>query len=196
MKSVVSTVHVPKTSSTSFLFGFKELWGLAYRGNYDLTQHQKLSGQSLEVVDSATGRKFLPHVIEPAVGISRLFLMTLLNAYWEDTERGRIVLKLKPSLAPYKVAVFPLLKNKPELVAKAQEVFALCSDTVTAVWDDRGNIGKRYLSQDEVGTPVCLTIDFESLDDNCVTWRDRDTAEQKRVKISELPAMLAEFNTL
>lgn len=169
-----------------FPFGFKELWGLAYRGNYDLTQHQKLSGQSLEVVDSATGRKFLPHVIEPAVGISRLFLMSLFNAYWEDTERQRVVLKLAPSLAPFKVAVFPLLKNKPELVAKAEEVFTLCSQHVTTAWDDRGNIGKRYLSQDEIGTPACITVDFQTLEDNTVTWRDRDTTEQVRVPIAEL----------
>lgn len=177
----------------NFPFGFKELWGLAYRGNYDLTQHQNLSGQNLEVVDSATGRKFLPHVIEPAVGISRLFLMTLINAYWEDTERNRIVLKLKPSLAPYKVAVFPLLKNKPELIAKAEEIYALCSGKVTAAWDDRGNIGKRYLAQDEIGTPACVTVDFQTLEDGTVTWRDRDTTEQVRLSIDELSAKLADL---
>lgn len=176
-----------------FPFGFKELWGLAYRGNYDLTQHQNLSGQSLEVIDQDSNRRFLPHVIEPAVGINRLLIMTLLDAYWEDTERNRTVLKLKPELAPYKVAVFPLLKNKPELVAKAEEVYSACAAIVNTAWDDRGNIGKRYLSQDEIGTPVCLTVDFDTLEDNTVTWRDRDSAQQHRVSIDELPQKLKEL---
>jgi glycyl-tRNA synthetase len=175
----------------NFPFGYKELWGLAYRGNYDLTQHQNASGQSLEVLDQESGRKFLPHVIEPAVGINRLLVMALLDAYTEDTERNRVVLKLKPELAPFKVAVFPLLKNKPELVAKAGEVFDRCAKLVNTAWDDRGNIGKRYLSQDEIGTPVCLTVDFQTLEDGTVTWRDRDTAEQVRVNIDELPAKLS-----
>ena len=171
----------------NFPFGFKELWGLAYRGNYDLTQHQNTSGQNLEVTDSETGRKFLPHVIEPAVGINRLLIMTLLDAYTEDAERQRIVLKLKPELAPYKIAVFPLLKNKPELVAKAEEVYLTCSKLVNTAWDDRGNIGKRYLSQDEIGTPACITVDFQTLEDGTVTWRDRDTAEQIRIPLQDIP---------
>ncbi len=174
----------------NFPFGFKELWGLAYRGDYDLTQHQKLSGREMTMTDAETGRKFVPHVIEPAAGINRLLIMVLLDAYTEDPERNRIVLKLKPELAPYKVAVFPLLKNKPELVAKAEEVYALCSKLVNTAWDDRGNIGKRYLAQDEIGTPACLTIDFETLENGTVTWRDRDTTEQKRVAISELLSLL------
>ncbi len=170
-----------------FPFGWKELWGIAYRTDYDLTQHMKLSGESLEVVDSATGRKFIPHVIEPAVGVNRLFLMALVDSYREEPEKERIVLSLNPTLAPNQVAVFPLLKNKPELVQKAQEVFhALLAADLRVVWDDRGNIGKRYLSQDEAGTPYCVTVDFETLENETVTIRHRDTAEQKRVTIGEL----------
>lgn len=169
-----------------FPFGFKELWGLAYRTDYDLKQHMEYSGKDLQVVDSNSGRKFVPHVIEPAVGLNRLLLMTLIDAYEEDTERHRIVLRLTPQLAPNKIAVFPLLKNKPELVDKAREVFRMVNNEYTTAWDDRGNIGKRYLAQDEIGTPVCVTIDFETLEDNTVTWRDRDTAEQVRVPVDEL----------
>ncbi len=173
-----------------FPFGFKELWGLAYRTDYDLTQHMEHSGKDIRVVDSSTGRKFTPHVIEPAVGLNRLLLMTLVDAYWEDTEKNRTVLKLKPALAPNKVAVFPLLKNKPELVEKAREIFRELSADYAVAWDDRGNIGKRYLAQDEIGTPVCLTIDFQTLEDDTVTWRDRDTAEQVRVPVSEVAGKL------
>jgi glycyl-tRNA synthetase len=169
-----------------FSFGWKELWGIAYRTDYDLQQHIKHSGKTLEYTDPFTGEKIVPHVIEPAVGVNRMFLMVLTDAYWRDTEKERTVLKLKPSLAPYKVAVFPLVKNKEEVVAKADEVFHRCVAVAPTVWDDRGNIGKRYLSQDEVGTPVCITIDYQTLEDNTVTWRDRDTAEQVRVPIAEL----------
>lgn len=174
-----------------FAFGWKELWGVAYRTDYDLKQHQQHSGQSLEYTDPHTGEKFIPHVIEPAVGINRLFLMVLSDALWQDSERGRLVLQLNPRLAPYKAAVFPLLKNKPELVAAADEVYAKLAKKFAIVWDDRGNIGKRYLSQDEIGTPVCLTIDFQTLEDQTVTWRDRDTAEQVRVPIADLESRLA-----
>lgn len=169
-----------------FPFGFKELWGLAYRTDYDLGRHQEVSGKDLTVTDSATGRKFIPHVIEPAVGVNRLLLMTLADAYREDTERNRVVLALKPSLAPYKVAVFPLVKNKEDIVAKARDVYAQLAPYFTTTWDDRGNIGKRYLAQDEIGTPVCLTVDYQTLEDGTVTWRDRDSAAQERVSISEL----------
>lgn len=170
----------------NFSFGFKELWGVAYRTDYDLKAQAKHSGAKLNYRDPHTGEVFTPHVIEPAVGLARLFLMVMTDAYHKDEEKNRIVLKLKPSLAPYKVAVFPLLKNKPELVAKAKEVFSNLSDKFETMWDDRGNIGKRYLYQDEIGTPFCVTIDFDSLEDNTVTIRNRDTAEQTRVKISEL----------
>lgn len=166
--------------------GFKELWGIAYRTDYDLNQHIKHSGQDLSVVDSSTGRKFVPHVIEPALGVNRAFLMVLCNSYWEDTERERTVLKLPMSLAPYKAAIFPLLKNKPELVAKAEELYNQLLPVLPVSWDDRGNIGKRYLSQDEIGTPVCVTVDFQTLEDNTVTWRDRDSAEQERVPMAEV----------
>jgi len=176
-----------------FPFGWKELWGVAYRTDYDLKQHMQFSGQSLEYTDPQTGAKFLPHVVEPAVGINRLFLMTLCDAVWHDEVRNRLVLRIKPILAPNKVAVFPLVKNKPELVAKAEAVYQLCAAIATTAWDDRGNIGKRYLSQDEVGTPACLTIDYQTLEDDTVTWRDRDTAEQVRVKITDLTAKIKEM---
>lgn len=170
----------------NFPFGFKELWGLAYRTNYDLMQHQEASKKELTITDPATNEKILPHVIEPAVGINRLMLMVLCDAYTE--EESRVVLTLKPNLAPVKAAVFPLLPNKPELVAKAREVLELLESHINGkvVWDDRGNIGKRYLAQDEIGTPYCVTIDFQTLEDGMVTVRDRDSAQQERVKIVDL----------
>lgn len=167
-----------------FPFGFKELWGLAYRTDYDLSQHEKGSNKELRVVDSQTGQKTLPHVIEPAVGINRIFLMALSDAYTE--EEGRTVLKLSPKLAPFKAAVFPLLANKPELMAKAREIYRDLSGSFYVNFDARGNIGKRYLAQDEIGTPYCITVDFQSLEDDTVTVRDRDTMEQVRLNISEL----------
>jgi glycyl-tRNA synthetase len=177
----------------NFSFGWKELWGIAYRTDYDLNQHIKHSGKQLEYTDPFTGEKIVPHVIEPAIGVNRAFLMVLTDAYWKDEERQRAVLRLKPSLAPYKVAVFPLVKNKEEIVGKAKEIFALCADQVRTYWDDRGNIGKRYLSQDEIGTPACVTADYQTLEDGTVTWRDRDTAEQVRVSVEELAEKLKEL---
>lgn len=174
----------------NFSFGYKELWGIAYRSDYDLKQHMKHSGQSLEYTDPYTGEVFVPHVIEPALGISRAFLMVLTDAYTVDTVKNRTVLKLKPSLAPYKAAVFPLLKNKPELVEKAKSVFAQLSQKFAITWDDRGNIGKRYLYQDEIGTPACITIDFQTLEDETVTLRDRDTTEQTRVPLMDLESTI------
>jgi glycyl-tRNA synthetase len=173
-----------------FPFGFKELWGLAYRTNYDLSQHQEFSKKDLTVTDPQTSEKTLPHVIEPAVGINRLMLTVLADAYTE--EENRTVLKLSPRLAPVKAAVFPLLSNKPELTAKAREVFEMVQDAISGKiqWDDRGNIGKRYLAQDEIGTPYCITIDFQTLEDNAVTVRDRDTAAQERVEIINLASYL------
>lgn len=167
-----------------FPFGFKELWGLAYRTDYDLKQHIKHSGKELFIVDPYTSEKVVPHVIEPAVGINRLFLMILCDAYRE--EEGRVRLSLAPKLAPYKVAVFPLLANKEKLVEKAKSVFDDLSKQMTVAFDDRGNIGKRYLYQDEIGTPWCVTVDFETLEDNAVTVRDRDTAKQERVALDSL----------
>jgi len=168
-----------------FPFGFKELWGLAYRTDYDLSQHQKHSGKELTIVDPHTNEKILPHVIEPAVGINRLFLMVLADAYVE--EEKRTVLKLDPKIAPYKIAVFPLLANKEELVKRARGVYEDLRQNYMVAWDDRGNIGKRYLYQDEIGTPYCVTIDFDTLEkDDSVTVRNRDTAQQERVKIADL----------
>ena len=172
-----------------FPFGFKELWGLAYRTNYDLTQHTEASKKDLTITDPKTGKKVLPHVIEPAVGINRLLLMVLADAYVE--EEKRTVLKIAPKIAPYKVAVFPLLANKEELVAKAREVFNLLSPEFMTAFDDRGSIGKRYLSQDEIGTPWCVTIDFDTLEDNAVTIRDRDTTQQERVAVKDLISYFA-----
>ncbi|MEK7577069.1 MAG: glycine--tRNA ligase [Patescibacteria group bacterium] len=167
-------------------FGWKELWGVAYRTDYDLTVQSKHSGVDLSYIDPKTGTKVMPHVIEPAVGINRMFLMVLSDAY-EKNEK-RTVLHLKPALAPYKVAVFPLVANKPELVEKAKSVFDSLKSSLTIAWDDRGNIGKRYLSQDEAGTPWCVTIDYATLEDGTVTVRDRDTMTQERIAVSDLSA--------
>lgn len=173
-----------------FPFGYDELWGIAYRSDYDLKQHIKHSGAKLEYRDPQTGQVLVPHVIEPAVGLDRLFLMVLVDAYTPDPENNRLVLKLAPSLAPYQVAVFPLLKNKPDLVAKARAVYNFISQIYPSIWDDRGNIGKRYLYQDEIGTPFCLTIDFDSLKDNSLTVRHRDSTKQERVSINSLDTYL------
>lgn len=170
-------------------FGFKELWGLAYRTDYDLKQHIKQSGKDLSIIDPETNLKVVPHVIEPAVGINRLMLMVLVDAYTND--EGREFLKLSPKLAPFKAAIFPLLANKPELVDKAREMYNLLKKDMTVAWDARGNIGKRYAAQDEIGTPFCITVDFDTLEDEAVTVRDRDSATQERVKIAELGSYLA-----
>ncbi|MEX2010568.1 MAG: glycine--tRNA ligase [Parcubacteria group bacterium] len=169
--------------------GRKELWGLAYRTDYDLRQHSTSSGVSLEYMDEETGDKFTPHVIEPSLGVDRTILATLLSAYTEDELGGesRTYLKLPKGVAPVRVAVFPLLKNKPELVKKAKEVYEMLKkEFPDAAFDDNGNIGKRYRRQDEIGTPYCVTIDFDTLEDETVTLRDRDSGEQKRIKIEEL----------
>lgn len=162
-------------------WGFKELEGIANRTDYDLKTHSKWSGKELKVTDQETKESYYPYVIEPSVGVSRLMLALLFEAYTKDGERT--VLKLKPSLAPYTVAVFPLLPNKPELVAKAQEIYHHLKETYRVVWDDRGNIGKRYLAQDEIGTPWCVTVDFTTLEDGQVTVRNRDTTKQERIAI-------------
>lgn len=175
-----------------FPFGWKELWGIAYRTDYDLKQHMEHSGVSLEYTDPQTGKKFIPHVIEPAAGVNRMFLMVLAESYTEDDlpsgEAGkRIYLKLKPNLAPNTVAVFPLVANNPDLIAKARKVYQeLKGRNIKTAWDERGNIGKRYLSQDEIGTPWCVTIDYDTLKVDTVTVRDRDTTKQERVSITRL----------
>lgn len=169
--------------------GFKELWGTHNRTDYDLSNHARASGKDLRYFKQEDNSRIMPFVIESSVGVDRMFLAVMTDAYHEEEINGekRVVLKLKPSLAPYKVAVSPLLKNKPALVEKARDVFRLLQPSIGSImWDDNGNIGKRYRRQDEIGTPLCVTIDFDSLDDECVTVRDRDTTEQSRVAISEL----------
>lgn len=171
-----------------FPFGRKELYGLAYRTNYDLLSHQKVSGRSLAYRDPETGREYVPHVIEPTWGVDRSVLAVICAAYTVESEgeKKRIYLKLPPKLAPVKVAVFPLLRNKPDLVVKAKSVYQLLKTQFVTVWDDRGNIGKRYFAQDEVGTPWSVTVDFQTLEDETVTVRDRDTTKQERIKIADL----------
>ena len=164
--------------------GYDELMGIHDRSDYDLSQHMKFSGTDLEYRDPMTGEKYIPWILETSMGLGRLFLAVLCDAYEQNEERT--VLHLNPELAPVKYAVFPLLKNKPELVAKAKEVFEMLSQRCNCEFDDNGNIGKRYRRQDEIGTPKCVTIDFDTLENNTVTVRDRDTAEQTRVKIEEL----------
>ena len=170
--------------------GEEELMGLAYRTDFDLSNIERESGKSMEYRDKNTHETFIPHVIEPSIGVERLFLAVLSNAYVEETlENGdtRTVLKLPENLAPYKFCVSPLLKNKPELVDKAREVYAKLKSKYTFVtWDDSGNIGKRYRKQDEIGTPKCVVVDFDTLENDTVTIRDRDTTEQIRVKIADL----------
>jgi glycyl-tRNA synthetase len=176
-------------------FGFKELWGIAYRTDYDLSKHQEKSTHKLHFTDSVTNQSFIPHVIEPALGINRAFLMTLCDAYREDKLNNRVVLELKPQLAPYQVAVFPLLKNKPDLVSKAvaiRDQLLKSKSKLRVTYDDRGNIGKRYLSQDEIGTPFCVTVDFNTLDKDEVTIRDRSTTQQEKVSTTKLEHYLVE----
>ena len=176
-------------------FGKKELYGLAYRGDYDLARHMEHSGVDTRYADpAAAGEKFIPHVIEPTFGLGRTILALLLSAYREDGER--VILSLPPKIAPVKVAVFPLVSNKENIVAKAREVYENLRHAAWGMgqvaWDDRGNIGKRYWAQDEIGTPWCVTIDYQTLEDGTVTVRDRDTGKQERYKITELEAYFSE----
>jgi len=171
------------------IFGdFDEVEGIHARGNWDLTQHSKFSGIELNYTDEKTGEKFTPHIMETSAGLNRMFLMFLDFAYSEEAvkDETRIVMKFPKHLAPIKIAVFPLLRNKPELVKKAKELYSELAKNYMCEFDDNGNIGKRYRRQDEIGTPYCVTVDFDTLEDNQVTVRDRDTMEQSRVKISEL----------
>ena len=169
--------------------GQEELMGLAYRTDFDLTNIAKASGKSMDYRDKTTNETFIPHVIEPSIGVERLFLAILSSAYTEDEIDGnkRTVLKLPANLAPFRFCVSPLLKNKPELVQKAKAVYdKLRTKYGNVTWDDSGNIGKRYRKQDEIGTPACIVIDFDTLEDDTVTVRDRDTTEQARTSIAEL----------
>jgi len=169
-------------------FGWQECEGIHDRSDWDLSRHGKFSGQDLSFFDHETNERFVPWVIETSGGVDRALLFFLLDAYEEDDKR--VVLKLHPKLAPYKAAVFPLVANKPELVVKAREVYqSLVASRYSLgpiAWDDRGNIGKRYYSQDEIGTPCCITVDYQTLEDNTVTIRDRDTMKQERVAVSEI----------
>jgi len=169
-------------------FGFKEMYGLAYRTDYDLKQHSKFSKKELEYFDPKTNEKFIPHVIEPTFGVDRTLLTLLIDAYTEEEVKGdrRVVMKFDPKVAPVKVAIFPLARNKAPLVDLAHKVFDDVKDKFPAMYDDSGSIGKLYRRQDEIGTPFCVTVDFESLDDGAVTVRDRDSMEQERVKLDKL----------
>ena len=172
-----------------FPIGREELLGLAYRTDFDLGNIQRVAGKSMEYTIKGTNEKFVPHVIEPSFGVERALMAVLSAAYHEDEVNGekRIYLKFPEHLAPVKYAVSPLLKNKPELVTKAREVYEILKKKHgNVMWDDNGNIGKRYRRQDEIGTPYCVVIDFDTLEDDTVTIRDRDTTEQKRVPIVEL----------
>ena len=195
-----------------FPFGIQELEGIAARGNFDLSQHQEHSGKSMEYFDQESNSKFIPHVIEPSAGVDRIVLALLCNAYREEwinketkvvveAEPGkqapegheaRTVMRFAPKIAPIKVAVFPLVKNKPPVVEKAREVFDKLNDRWACFYDQVGAVGRRYRRQDEVGTPFCVTIDFDTLEDDTVTIRDRDSMEQIRLPLNELEAYLSE----
>ncbi len=169
-----------------FPFGWGELWGVADRTDYDLTQHSNHSGESMEYFDPETNEKYVPYVVEPSLGADRVLLAFLCNAYDEETDdKGdkRVVMRFHPALAPFKAAILPLSKK---LSAEATEIYTELSKYFSVDFDETGSIGKRYRREDEIGTPICITYDFDSLEDKCVTVRDRDTMEQKRIPISEL----------
>ncbi len=173
-----------------FPFGWGELWGVADRTDYDLTQHSNHSGESMEYFDSENNEKYIPYVIEPSLGADRVLLAFLCNAYDEETDNNgekRVVMHFHPALAPFKAAVLPLSKKLSE---NASQIYYELSKYFQIDFDEAGSIGKRYRRQDEIGTPICITYDFDSLEDNCVTVRDRDTMEQKRIPVSELKAYI------
>ena len=175
-------------------WGWAENEGIHWRGDYDLTQHSKFSGKDLSYTDPRNGEKYIPWIVETSGGVDRTLLMLLLDAYEEEDlgeGKSRTVLKVHPDIAGYKVAIFPLVSNKEEIVNKARSIFELLSENIKVVWDDRGNIGKRYRYQDEIGTPYCITVDYETLENDTVTVRDRDTMEQERVKIVDLDEYLS-----
>ncbi len=176
------------TTDVEFLFpfGWGELWGIADRTDYDLSQHQKVSGEDMSYFDDEEKRKYIPYVIEPSLGVERTFLSFLCSAYDEEELEGgdmRTVLHFHPALAPVKVAVLPLSKK---LAEPAQKIYAELSKYYNCDYDDRGNIGKRYRREDEIGTPFCVTYDFDSEDDGAVTVRERDSMEQERIRIEDL----------
>ncbi|MGI6443842.1 MAG: glycine--tRNA ligase [Candidatus Dojkabacteria bacterium] len=170
-------------------WGWAENEGIHWRGDYDLTQHMKFSGTDLTYTDPITNEKYIPNIVETSGGVTRTFLYLLVDAYEEeDLGEGnmRTVLKIHKDIAAYRAAIFPLVGNKEDIVKKAREVFDLLADSHKVVWDGRGNIGKRYRYQDEIGTPYCITVDYETLENDTVTVRDRDTMKQERVKIEDL----------
>lgn len=170
---------------TASPFGNKEMEGIHWRSDYDLTVHSKYSGQDLRYTDPETNEKYFPWIVETSGGVDRCFLFLLIDAYTET--ENRIFLKLNPQIAPVQVAVFPLVRNKPELIEKAQFIYQNLRKTdLRVAWDDRGNIGKRYLAQDEIGTPWCVTVDYQTPEDGTVTIRDRDTTGQTRVSVDKL----------
>jgi glycyl-tRNA synthetase len=183
-----------------FPFGWKEIEGVHNRGDWDLSNHAKHSGQDLSYFDEEKKERYFPHIIETSVGADRSFLAFLIDAY-DEIKGGRtkttkalkeeeVVLKLSGRIAPIKLAILPLLKNKPELVKKAKEVFDLLKADFYCQYDEAGSIGRRYRRQDEVGTVFCLTVDFDSLEKDDLTLRDRDTMEQERIKIADLPSVI------
>lgn len=174
-------------------WGWAENEGIHWRGDYDLSQHMKYSGTDLTYRDPITNESYIPNIVETSGGLTRTFLYLLLDAYEEenlDEGNNRVVLKIHKDIAAYRAAIFPLVGNKEEIVNKARDVFGLLSDSYKVVWDGRGNIGKRYRYQDEIGTPYCITVDYETLENNTVTIRDRDTMKQERVKIEDLDKLL------
>lgn len=177
-----------------FPFGWGELMGLAYRGDFDLTQHEKFSKEKLEYLDPYTNEKYMPHVIEPSFGADRTVLIALINAYEEDIVGGepRTVMHLDPKIAPVKAAIFPLIK-KPELIKIAEDIFKTLSKKWNVEYDESGAVGKRYRRQDEIGTPYCITVDFDTIEkDNMVTIRDRDTTKQERIAIADVEKYIEE----
>jgi glycyl-tRNA synthetase len=183
----------------NFPVGWLEIEGIASRGDFDLSQHQKFSGEDLNYFDIETKEKYLPSVIEPSCGLDRIFLAVLCDAFNEieggrtqESKEKEFLLKLKSNIAPVKVAVLPLVKNKEEITSKAKEVYNMLKDNFSCQYDETGAIGRRYRRQDEIGTPWAVTIDFESIANNDVTLRNRDTMEQQRVKISDLISIINE----
>jgi glycyl-tRNA synthetase len=164
------------------------MMGIHNRGDWDLTRHQQYSGKKLTYRDPVSNKEYLPWDIETSMGIERPLLFLLLDAYHEENDR--VILKLDPRLAPYKMAVFPLLANKPELVDMARKIHHNVQNDYMTAWDERGNIGKRYAAQDEVGTPFCVTVDFQSLEDQTVTIRHRDSGKQERIPASSITSYL------
>ena len=175
-----------------FPFGWGELMGLAYRGDYDLTQHSKFSGKDLSYLDPFTNERYIPHVIEPSFGADRTVLISLIDAYDEDEVDGekRTVMRFDPKIAPVKAAIFPLMK-KDELTGIAKGIFDTLKKKFDIEYDDSGAIGKRYRRQDEIGTPFCITVDYDTIADQTVTIRQRDSMKQERVKIEDLEGIIA-----